>query len=295
MASRFKQRGILGVLGSIGSFLSGSAGSIGGALAGSALSGAIGRSNQEDAQDFNREMYGSRYQMQMEDMRKAGLNPMLSYLQSPSSAPGSPIASVPDFGSTINQARQADASGVSSSASAQTAASYEAMANETVNKTKQEVSNLKSVNAQVLQITDNLRAEYQNLVKQGLNLTEVGNQLRKTVDKMDAEIKLIGSQTVSNAVQAVLFGAQANMATAQAGYTSGALTLQSLSQAQLNRAAAITQRSQDALNLANTGKSMTENELLKIEERAASSFGEVGKTVGALRPFLELLWNATKR
>lgn len=281
MASRFKQLGILGFLGSV---LTSAAPS----LLGSAVSAGAARSNQEDAQDFNREMYGSRYQMQMEDMRKAGLNPMLSYLQSPSSAPGSPIASVPDFGSTINQARQADAAGVSSAASAKTAASYEDMANETVQKTKQEVSNLKSVNAQVLQATDNLRAEYQNLVKQGMNLTEVGNQLRKTIDKMDSEIKLIDGQTVSNAVQAVLFGAQSR-------YISGAQTQQSLSQAQLNRAAAITQRSQDALNLANTGKSMTENELLKIEERAASSFGEVGKTVGALRPFLELLWNATKR
>jgi hypothetical protein len=45
---------------------------------------------QHDAQDFDREMFGSRYQMQTEDMKKAGLNPMLSYM---SGAPGSPTSS----------------------------------------------------------------------------------------------------------------------------------------------------------------------------------------------------------
>lgn len=249
MASRFKQRGILNFL----------ATPLVSSLAGSALSGAIGRANQEDAQDFNREMYGSRYQMQMEDMRKAGLNPMLSYLQSPSSSPGSPIASVPDFGSTINQSRMADASGVSSVASAQTAASYENMANETVRKTKQEVENLKSVNAQVLQATDNLRQEYQNLVKQGLNLTEVGNQIRKTIDKMDADIKLIGNQTLTEHYRKFLTENQAK-----------------------------TEFEMQLLRKA-------EAEIAGVESRGAQSFGEVGNTVKHLRPFLELLWNATKR
>lgn len=202
MASRFKQRGILAAL---GGFLGGAGGA---ALAGSALSGLMARSNQEDAQDYNSAQYAKRYQVQMADMEAAGLNPMLTYLQSPSSSPSSPMAGVPDFGSTFNQARMADAAGVSSSASAQTAASYENMANETVQKTKQEVSNLKSVNAQVLQITDNLRQEYQNLVKQGLNLTEVGNQLRKTIDKMDSEIKLINQQSITEYWRVALVRAQ---------------------------------------------------------------------------------------
>lgn len=265
------------------------------ALAGSALSAVAGRSNQEDAQDFNQQMYGSRYQMQMEDMRKAGLNPMLSYLQSPSSSPGSPIASVPDFGSTYNQARQADAAGVSSAASAKQAQSYEDMANETVQKTKQEVKNLKSVEAQTVQMTTNLKAEYQNLLQTGMNLDDIGKQIRKSVDKMDAEIGLIGGQTASNAIQAILFGSQSRLADAQAGYTKGALTSQSISQAALNRAAAVTSEAQTILNMSLSGKVDVEKMLLDIEQRAASSFGEVGKTVGALRPFLELLWNATKR
>ncbi len=38
--------------------------------------------------DFQREMYGSRYQMTMADMKKAGLNPMLAYQQGVGGAPG---------------------------------------------------------------------------------------------------------------------------------------------------------------------------------------------------------------
>ena len=36
---------------------------------------------------FQERMYGSRYQQQMADMKKAGLNPMLAFSQSPGSAP----------------------------------------------------------------------------------------------------------------------------------------------------------------------------------------------------------------
>ena len=44
-------------------------------------------------------------------------------------------------------------------------------------------------NDQIKAITQNLAQEYQNLVKQGWNLTEVGNQLRATIDKLKAETR----------------------------------------------------------------------------------------------------------
>lgn len=61
---------------------------------------------QDNAQAFNREMmqagqayneraYRHRYQWQVEDLVKAGLNPMLAYMQSPGSSPTSPQASAP--------------------------------------------------------------------------------------------------------------------------------------------------------------------------------------------------------
>lgn len=64
----------------------------------SLLGGFLGSSGAEDAMDFSsaasaemmdfqKDMYKKRYQYQMEDMRKAGLNPMLSYMQAPPNGP----------------------------------------------------------------------------------------------------------------------------------------------------------------------------------------------------------------
>jgi hypothetical protein len=41
----------------------------------------------ERKMQFQRDMYGSRYQIMREDLRKAGMNPALAYMQSPGSAP----------------------------------------------------------------------------------------------------------------------------------------------------------------------------------------------------------------
>lgn len=45
---------------------------------------------------FQERMYKSRYQMQMDDMRAAGLNPILSYSQGPPGAPGGAQAQISD-------------------------------------------------------------------------------------------------------------------------------------------------------------------------------------------------------
>lgn len=69
-----------------------------GAIAGAVLGGAASLIGQEranrataasarDQMAFQERMYKNRYQMQMADMKKAGLNPMLSYSQSPGPAP----------------------------------------------------------------------------------------------------------------------------------------------------------------------------------------------------------------
>jgi hypothetical protein len=41
----------------------------------------------ERKMQFQKDMYGSRYQMMREDLRKAGMNPALAYMQGPGSAP----------------------------------------------------------------------------------------------------------------------------------------------------------------------------------------------------------------
>ena len=54
--------------------------------------------------------------------------------------------------------------------------------------TNQQINNLKTENDKAKAVIDNLKAEYQNLIKQGLNLTEVGNQIRKNIDLMSRQI-----------------------------------------------------------------------------------------------------------
>jgi methyl-accepting chemotaxis protein len=67
------------------------------------------------------------------------------------------------------------------------------LARETSRKTIQEVSNLKTTNEQTTAIIKNLGEEYQNLVKQGWNLGEIGNQLRASVKLMSDQSDQIGA------------------------------------------------------------------------------------------------------
>lgn len=73
----------------IGGMLGGALGSGGGQAAiGSIYQNYSAKQAAARQMGFQREMFGSRYQMQMADMRKAGLNPMLSYMQGPPGGPG---------------------------------------------------------------------------------------------------------------------------------------------------------------------------------------------------------------
>lgn len=72
---------------------------MGGAIAGGGIASAVQGSIQnylsikeaKKQRKFIKKMYQNRYQYQMDDMRKAGLNPILSYAQAPPSGPGGSI------------------------------------------------------------------------------------------------------------------------------------------------------------------------------------------------------------
>lgn len=182
--------------------------------AGTAIGGAIDSDNaQSDAERFStnsaeasrawqERMSNTAYQRGMRDIEKAGLNPMLAYSQGGANVPVGATAQYP--GAVGAQTQAAGASVASASAAESQASTAAKIGDATVRKTAQEIENLQSTNDQIKAIVLNLGQEYQNLVKEGYNKTEVGNHLRATIDKLKAEIPLINSEMWRNDASAAL-------------------------------------------------------------------------------------------
>lgn len=236
--------GLLG--GAAGWFFGGPAGAAAGAQIGGGFdTNANNASSAASAMDFSQSQYATRYQTQVADMKAAGLNPMLAYQQSPGSSPtGVTYQSHNPYSGA--------AQSISSMASADQSRAASRQADATVGRIGQEIQNLKTDNEKGLAVIKNLGEEFQNLMKQGWNLTEVGNQLR-------ASVSLMRAQTTSEQFLPALREAQESVAK----------QLQLLHKEQTS--------------------------LTAVDVRASEAFGELGKTVGQLEPFLRLLWNIFRR
>jgi len=160
--------------------------------------------------DYQTEMSNSAYQRQVVDMEKAGLNPMLAYMKgggasSPSGSTAS--ATTPQYTSPIQGAAQYK---LTSAQSAKTEAEKPKVIAETANISKlsekidQEISSMKTDQQKSLAVIDNLRVERDNLIKSGLNLTEVGNQLRAQVTNLKSHSQLFNQLVQNNGLQAEL-------------------------------------------------------------------------------------------
>lgn len=119
-----------------------------------------------EQRDWESEMYGKRYQMQVNDLQKAGLNPMLAYGTGPGSAPSGAQASVskPDFSPRVNETRMV---------TAQTA------------KTNQETQNLKKENQNLTVLWHKLDMEVERI---GAEIKEI-DQRRKTGRATEEQVK----------------------------------------------------------------------------------------------------------
>lgn len=130
----------------------------------------------------NKEMYQNRYQWQMEDMKKAGLNPLLAYSQA---APGGPSVSLPG-------APAFDAPAIST-----TAKNYaETMkTEEETRKTFEETRHTKKKILTEIQKVKNMRAQKRLINKQEIQaLTQTGVLLNQH-EKITQEILKIGAET----------------------------------------------------------------------------------------------------
>ena len=68
------------------------------AVGGGILGNRAAASQASQARDFSAEQYATRYRTTMNDMRKAGLNPMLAYSQGVGTSPSGAMAAQGDFG-----------------------------------------------------------------------------------------------------------------------------------------------------------------------------------------------------
>lgn len=178
---------------------------------------------QNDAQAFSAEQYAKRYQTQVADMKAAGLNPMLSYGQSPGASPSSAVAST----------RPGSSYAETNLASAQTAklesdkrvsdATAEGIELDNTIKAKYglsraeaELNNIYSVTGVNLETQGKLAVEAQKAVQEISNLKEQEAQIKALVVNLQETNKLLQKQGFTETQRAALLAAEARKITAEA-------------------------------------------------------------------------------
>jgi len=160
---------------------------VGGALLGHSLA----KNRQEDAQDFSAQQFATRYQTTVQDMKAAGLNPMLAYSQGGGSPPSSSAASAQsvDTGqaylqSKMNSAQVANIEADTANKQAQ-ADLIQAQIGQTTASASQSNAQVSLINANV----DKVREEIKNIPTEGKRLYEAAKMLYEQANLLAAQGK----------------------------------------------------------------------------------------------------------
>lgn len=155
--------------------LGGKAGSSAGGLARDYASGAMNQrwalERQHQAQDFSAQQFEKRYQTTVNDMKAAGLNPMLAYSQGGGSPQGGSPAG---GGGDVDFNRAVNESNIASAQQEQLSAQTDNTKSDTAVKTQEE---------------KNLKANKENTEQQTENLKWSAEQTKRTIDQISSQIE----------------------------------------------------------------------------------------------------------
>jgi len=185
------------------------------AVTGGLLDNLFAKNRQEDAQAFSAQQYATRYQTQTEDMKKAGINPMLSVSSGAGSQPTSSAAS-PGSNFTqaaINSAQMENLKANTRKTNAEATITEDvgldqakATLNQTLQNTGLTAAQIQKVNAE----TDNAIAQLQNIKDENL-------KIKRAAELLYQQANLASQQQLSETQKYDVLKAQAKLIVAQTG------------------------------------------------------------------------------
>lgn len=187
------------------SWLSNTLGSVAGSVLGSAVQNHYNSANAAQANAWNVENYKHRYQWAVEDMRNAGLNPILAATNGiGGSIAGASAASVgmSDIGSTMNSARSA-------SAAERQAKNAEHLAISQIDKNVAEADSVRQATHGIV-LDNGIKANNLNLAEQTYE-KRLGYELQK-MDQELQNLRLQGSYLSSGVLSNLASANQSNSA-----------------------------------------------------------------------------------
>lgn len=220
-------------------------------ILGSVADNLFARNRQEDQQAFNAEQYAKRYQVQTEDMKKAGINPMLSVSQGAGAAPSSAISSP---GSNFTQAvlNKAQIDNIKAQTELNSAnaakARVEAQVAERFGHPQAEAQyNVTMAQAGLTsQQIGKVDAETRNVIAQVQNTKDENERIHATITYLKRQADMLNETTITEPVKRDLLRQQAQ-------------------------------------------KVINETGLTALDLQAAKDFGNIGRETQQLKPLLDIL------